>query len=217
MLFSKKNIIIAVVLTAQVAGGVYFALKYMQQKKTIDSLKVALSKKRSKPIEINMSELLKKSRIFGSTNASKTLVLFNSFSCFYCKKMSESIAELIKKYPRKFRFALLHFNRNDNDLLPAQALECATEQGKFWPMFQELFSTNDNNDWEKSGQAINIKVDQLASCISSGKYREKTMNNTKLGQTLGVRATPSYVINDRLYVGYKTAKQLAALMTLDKH
>lgn len=156
-----------------------------------------------KKVSVNMDELTKNSSFLGKKEAPVTLVEFNSFSCGYCKKARDPLMKLAKKYPDKLRIVYKHFNRGGIDYNTSQAVECAGEQGKFWEMYNTIFDKGSRGDMTRYAGDIGLDTGKFSQCISSGKYKEKTMKDTMDGRKLGVRGTPSFLLNDMLIPGYK--------------
>jgi len=44
-------------------------------------------------------------------------------------------------------------------------------------------------------------MDAFSSCFDSGKYRELVNSQTQFSQSIGVRSTPSFLINGKPVIG----------------
>ena len=156
-----------------------------------------------KKLNVNLDELTKDSYFMGKKGAKATLVLFNSFSCGFCARAKEPIMKLAEKFPNDLRIVYKHFNRGGMDDLPAQAAECAGEQGKFWEMYNEIFNKGVRGDPRAYAKELGLNTKKFNECVSSGKYKTKTEKDTNDGAMLGVRGTPSFILNDKLIQGFR--------------
>lgn len=100
----------------------------------------------------------------------------------------------------------------------AEASECAADQEAFWEYHDLLF---DNQAGENGGAfsmdnlkrfAGELGLDTAAfnECLESGKYTSIVDTETSTAQSLGVRSTPSFLINGKPVVGaqgYEVFKQ----------
>ncbi|MCU0822038.1 MAG: DsbA family protein [Spirochaetes bacterium] len=156
-----------------------------------------------KKININLDELTGDAYFMGKKDAKATLVLFNSFSCGYCARVREPLMKLAEKFPDDLRIVYKHFNRGDMDELPAQAVECAGEQGKFWEMYNRIFDKGVRVDPKAYAKELGLNSGKFNDCVSTGRYKSKAEKDTNDGAVLGVRGTPSFILNDKLIPGYR--------------
>jgi len=108
-------------------------------------------------------------------------------------------------------------NGHGNGEVGMRALYCANEQGKFWDMHKFLYSAdgytlqNDTvkNDMTKIDTAIaamkgkvgSINLDQIKSCINSGKYDSRLTEDQAKGTEFGVSGTPGFFVNETNFAG----------------
>jgi protein-disulfide isomerase len=165
---------------------------------------------------VDMGPILEGATYTGALNPKVNIVIFNSFTCGYCRKSSPVLNQVLKKYPDKVRLVYRHFIRNEVDLAAANAAECAGEQNKFWQMHDQIFgdSTNEFN-YKLYAQNIGINVDQFNKCQASNKYTNKARADSEMGQQLGVQGTPTFVINGEVLVGYRPFEAFDALVKKD--
>ena len=90
-----------------------------------------------------------------------------------------------------------------------QASECAADQDAFWQYHDRLF---DSQSGENQGAfnkknlkrfAAELRLDTKAfdECLDSGKYTSIVQNETQAAQAMGVRSTPTFLINGKPVVG----------------
>lgn len=91
----------------------------------------------------------------------------------------------------------------------AEAGECAAEQGKFWEYHDILY---ENQAGENQGAFNKGNLKRLAAqadldtqafndCLDSGKYAEIVQTETETARSLGVRSTPTFLVNGQPIVG----------------
>ncbi len=164
-------------------------------------------------------------RILGSPSATVWLIEASDFQCPYCKEWHDaSFATILKKYvdTGKVRFAFL------NDPLPmhehaaqaAEAAMCASAQGRFWPMHQSLFATQDA--WAAQANpaayfdalAVKAGVDAAAwrTCVATHATRPMIEADQARLRASGVQSTPTFFVNGERIVGAAPAATIAAAL-----
>jgi len=152
----------------------------------------------------------------GAEKAELVITEFTDYQCFQCKKMHFFLRQIVAKYPDKIRLIHRHYpmDHKFNPIVKepfhvgsgAMALLAvyATGRDKFWEMNDILF----NVDRRKG--TINIK--ELAEKVgldyrglSSSIYDRNTLYKLQIdileGIKLRITGTPSYVMNDKVYMG----------------
>ena len=90
-----------------------------------------------------------------------------------------------------------------------EASECAAEQEAFWEYHDYLF---DNHGGENRGafSKDNLKrfADELGldsevfnECLDSGRHSQIVQQETATGQQIGIRSTPSFLVNGQPVIG----------------
>ena len=97
-------------------------------------------------------------------------------------------------------------------LLAAHVANCAGDQGAYWPMHDQLFGGTSARSWGSGdatdfgtflGYAAGLQLDtqQLDQCVRANKYADQIEADFREAAALGVRSTPSFVVNGQLLVG----------------
>lgn len=93
--------------------------------------------------------------------------------------------------------------------LAAHAAACADDQGRFWEMKSEIYRRH--SDWNLQGTggaydvfggiAASLGLDRTAweACMESGRHASRIQASLEEGQRLGVRGTPTFLIEGSLY------------------
>ncbi len=141
----------------------------------------------------------------GNPQAKLVLVEFSDFQCPHCREEYSQINYTVSKYKDKILFIYRNYPVIDeNSTVVAQASLCAGDQGKFWQMYDNLFSSPiDDASIDGLTQRVKnlgINTDQFNQCLTSAKYKNQVDEDTTDGASLGVEGTPTFFLN-----GYKVA------------
>jgi protein-disulfide isomerase len=161
-----------------------------------------------------MSFLVGQVRHFeGDENAPVTIIEFSDFQCPFCGKFeAETFSQIVKNYVEtgKVRVGYWHFAfLGQESFDAAEASECASDQNAFWEYHDLLFKSQSGENKgtfakDKLKQfAANLKLDTQAfnNCLDTGKYTQLVQDLTGTAQSIGVRSTPSFVVNGRAIIG----------------
>jgi protein-disulfide isomerase len=107
--------------------------------------------------------------------------------------------------------------------MPAHnAAACADEQGKFWPMHDRIFQSQD--EWngqatdspkaffERYAREVGLDMGRWEACYDAKKYEGRINANLADGLRRGVNSTPSFVIGNKLYPGSMSYDELKAIV-----
>lgn len=90
-------------------------------------------------------------------------------------------------------------------LCAAMASECAAEQGRFAAFHQQLFEQQDSigiKSFEEFGRAARVQdLESFQTCLEEERYTNNVRANIREGERIGIRATPSLIIDGELYEG----------------
>ena len=145
----------------------------------------------------------------GEEDAPIEMIIFDDFQCPFCARFEQqAFIDIKKDYidTGKVKFIYMHLPLGFHSLAgpAAEATECAYEQGKFWELHDKIFanqgSLNEDN-LKKWAEEIELDMDKFNSCYDDGKYKERVNEEMTLGQSIGIRGTPSFLINGKLAVG----------------
>jgi protein-disulfide isomerase len=139
----------------------------------------------------------------GDPNAPITLVEFGDFNCGYCGKWTnETLPRLREKYidTGKVRMAFIHFPILGADsMTAAQGAECAAQQDKFWDFHNVLYASQGIGftpaNLTKLATDLGLDKASFESCLANFKDQPAIDNDIRLGQVMGVRGTPAFLVN----------------------
>jgi protein-disulfide isomerase len=193
-----STILIAVILLIDVANLAY--AKHQQQFQNATQL----IQKLSTPVTPNASAL-------GSSDAPVTLIEFGDYQCAACHKFHADtkdliLTNLVKTGKVKFLFRdfpILDLPRDNASTLASEASYCAADQGKYWQYHDKLYNgwQGENTGWITKANltqfaiSIGIKnIKKFSQCLDSGKYAAIVADNFNLARSIGLAATPSFVL-----------------------
>jgi protein-disulfide isomerase len=207
--FKKKALILGIVLAVVIIGGSAIAFLPMPQNNSTNPTNKNselndIFKKLTQPVIQNASAL-------GSDTANITIVEFGDYKCQYCARFHrETKSQLIDNFvdTGQVKFMFKDFVVNDKPLdkqstLAARASYCAADQGKYWQYHDEVYDNSKGEDvgWvtkEILNQfAQNVRVPDLmkfSECVDSQKYNDVVAQNNALARSLGVSATPTFLV-----------------------
>ncbi|MEJ1342725.1 MAG: thioredoxin domain-containing protein [Candidatus Sedimenticola sp. (ex Thyasira tokunagai)] len=155
-------------------------------------------------VEIRGSQELSK----GPSDAKITIVEFSDFECPFCSKVQGTLGEVLKAYPEDVRLVYRHFplSFHRNALTASEATMCAQDQGKFWPMHDEIFSDQKNiavDDLKKHAETIGLEMTEFNNCLDQRTHKEYVTADVNEASRIGVSATPTFYVNGvKLEGGY---------------
>lgn len=116
------------------------------------------------------------------------------------------LGQLLQEFKGKVRVAHKDFPlpSHKGAVPAAEAARCAGAQGVFWEYHDLLYlSVPDFSRDDLVGYAgrLNIDKDTFAACFDSRKFRKEVEFDVAEGRGIGLRGTPTFVVNGTLLVG----------------
>lgn len=143
----------------------------------------------------------------GREDAPVTIIEFSDYQCPFCRKYhADTFAELKKNYidTGKVRYITRDFplSFHANAQSAALAAHCAADQNNFWEMRDLLLGTSadlSSDSITKYAEQLHLDMNGFRACQSAEKYAGDIQKDLAAASSLGVNATPTFVIG-------KTAK-----------
>jgi protein-disulfide isomerase len=151
----------------------------------------------------------------GPAAAPVTIVEWSDYECPYCKRAQEVLHRLLGEFPDTVRLVFKDFPlRSHPQALPAAlAARCAGAQGRYWEYHDLLFVAQPDFARDQLlGYARRLGLDAGAftDCLDSGRFREAVLADQREGRAAGVRATPTFFINQRKVEGVLPLEEFRA-------
>jgi protein-disulfide isomerase len=156
----------------------------------------------------------------GRADAPVTVVVFSDFQCPYCRSAGPSVRRLLDAYKDDVRLVAQEFPLSTHPDAPkaAEAALCAGEQGRYWAMYDALFSSPDAlkpDDLKRHAASIGLDAGAFAACLDSGRMAAAVASSQKLGERLGVEGTPAFFINGRPLKGGQPFERLKEIVDFE--
>ncbi|MFA6394306.1 MAG: DsbA family protein [Patescibacteria group bacterium] len=156
----------------------------------------------------NLPEINAGDHVWGDLQNPVKMIIYSDFECPFCSKFSKTMDQVKSDYGGKIVIAFRHrpLPFHSAALPAASASECAAEQDKFWEMHDKLFEDSGENnlsseEFKKDAGEIGLNMEQFNQCLSSEKYKDKILNQSKAGEPAGARGTPTFFVNSEIYPG----------------
>jgi len=148
----------------------------------------------------------------GAKDAQVTVVEYSDFQCPFCKRGKDMLPDILKEYDGKVKvsFKQLPLQNHDWAMKAAIASLCAYEQGndKFWAFHDEVFDNQNKIKLANADEAfavyakkIGLNTKEFDKCVKSPEIAAKVQEEMKEAQSIGVRSTPTFVIEGMIVPG----------------
>ncbi len=163
----------------------------------------------------SVAKALLAARTRGSATAPITVYEMSDFQCPFCRRFAiETYPALEERYVKtgkvRWVFVNLPLTSIHRNAAPAAELAmCAAAQGKFWPLHDALFRTQQT--WaplKEPGQFFLSLADSaglakgpLRECAASGEMRDEVAHDANGASRAGAQSTPTFYIEGGLLPG----------------
>lgn len=149
----------------------------------------------------------------GDPHSPVTIIEFADFQCPYCGRFfAQTEPQINEQYIQsgKVRLGYFHFAfLGPESNWAAEASECASDQDKFWEYHDKLYSSQsgenqgafNKDNLKKFAQELGLDTSAFNECLDSGKYTQLIQDESSMASSIGVRSTPTFLINGRAIIG----------------
>lgn len=152
----------------------------------------------------------------GDPNAKVNIVEFGDYQCPACGAaypIVEQVLALYKNNPQvNFVFRNFPLPQHQYALMAAESAEAAGAQGKYWEMYNLLYTNQDT--WANSADPLSIfvtyatqlKLDavRFKTEVSANKYSDIIAQDQQDGLSFGINSTPTFYINGIQEIGIQS-------------
>jgi len=155
------------------------------------------------------------SRAKGDPQARVKIIEYVDFQCPACAYGLKFLKTFFEQHPSDLYIQVRYFpltNMHRHAMISALYSECAARQGKFWALDDQMIPQQ--SQWEQlispepvfqaMASQVGMDTDQLNACLASDDARKVINDEKTVGQSLGIRSTPTYFINGTMVVGVKS-------------
>ena len=142
----------------------------------------------------------------GPADAKVTLVEITDFQCPFCGRAFPTVTALEQKYGKDLRVVVkmnpLPFH--PNAMPAAKAALAAQKQGKFFPMYDLLFTNQQQlspENYDKWAQQIGLDMTKFHADMNDPGIQARITTEQGLAAKVGMGGTPAFVINGKKLSG----------------
>lgn len=142
----------------------------------------------------------------GAPDAQVTIITFIDFECPFCRRAYATFEQVREKYGPIVRIVFKHYPLeviHPSSGTAAVAAQCAHEQNAFWSYYQQVFENQQLTDGALTSYAstLGLSMNRFTACREQGVAKRTVEQDLTDGVKIGVRGTPTYIINGTLYEG----------------
>ena len=147
-------------------------------------------------------------RLSTASDGKVTLVEFLDFECESCRAFFPIIEELRTTYAGKVTFVARYFPLpgHFNAERAARAVEAAAQQGKYEPMYKQMFQTQAewgekqvpaDNVFRGFASGLGLDMTKWEKAYTAPGTLDRIKKDVADGEALGVQGTPSFFLNGK--------------------
>jgi len=162
--------------------------------------------------------------VLGDSAAPVEVVEFIDMGCKECRIFSEeTFPEVRRRYIESGRIrwrVIPYVSGQPNGREAAVAVECAADQGAFWPMHDMLFEHQ--QDWflkmrpqrqfGRYAESLELDEERFGECWDEKSPASRIERHDRVASRAGVRATPTFFIQGRMVLGALPLPQFRQLL-----
>lgn len=145
--------------------------------------------------------------MYGELDAPVTIDEYLDYQCPFCRMASEQILPVIEQQYVETGVAKVVFHPiaiiGEESVQAAAGAECAAEQGAFLTYHDALFANQGGENvgafsdarLKEIAAAAGLDADAFGSCLDAGTYSSTVGDNTRAAADMGVRGTPTFLVN----------------------
>lgn len=143
----------------------------------------------------------------GPTPAKVVVVVYSDFQCPVCRRITDATYQIAEEWPGEVRveFRQLALVSHRDAAPAAVAALAAHRQGRFWEMHDLLFANQaalDQASLEGYAQRLGLDLERFRKDVADPALRARIEEESALAGRLGARATPAFLVNGKLGVGW---------------
>ncbi len=113
---------------------------------------------------------------------------------------------MLKEYSTRVRliFKDLPLPSHDRARPAHEAARCAGALGRYWPYHDKLFANQpsfERADLLRYAAEVGLPGDKFTACLDARRFAPQVEADVEQARALGVRGTPTFIVNGRLVAG----------------
>lgn len=140
----------------------------------------------------------------GNPKAEITIIEFAEFKCTYCVALSPILKQLVAESNGTVQLLFKHFpiKSHQGSVTASIAAQAAHRQGKFWEMYDLLFTDFNRqslNDLMQYAQGLGLDIPRFKADMEDPKLVALIEKDKMEGVMAGVKGTPTLFINGKMF------------------
>ncbi|MFH1232686.1 MAG: thioredoxin domain-containing protein [Patescibacteria group bacterium] len=214
----KKTFIISLIVICLILASSFILINKKKTKSVINNIVSEEVKKNQEQIEqltddnnyqIKPIRLIDETdHLWGEKTAPVQMIIYSDFEDPFCANFYGTLKQIKTEFGDKVVVAYRHYllDSHQNALIASEISECASEQGKFWEMYNKLFANNKTGLMGIDQFNINVKelgLDKVkfAKCLETEQFKTKILKQMSEGKEAGITGVPALFINNKIYPG----------------
>ncbi len=160
----------------------------------------------------------------GPVDAVVTILEFGDYECSACRVQEAHLEVIRRRYPNDVNLVYRHWPLpyHDRAYVATRAAECAGAQGQFWPFHRLLYA---RDHWleapvdevqepfmELAEEARIEDLEGFRTCLDDPTPVSAIEDDIAAAEQLGAIATPTLIINGRMFTGFQDSMSLDSLI-----
>lgn len=162
----------------------------------------------SAPTDENGKAVQASNHVKGEGKKNVVLTEYGDFECPACGQYYPIVEQVVEKYKEDITFQFRNFplrQIHPNAVLAHRYAEAASNQGKFWEMYNLLYqnqstwsnSSNAGGTFRSLAESLNLDMGKLDTDVKGEATNAVINADVAEGQKLGVSSTPTFFINGK--------------------
>ena len=150
----------------------------------------------------------------GNINSKLIIVEFVDYNCGYCKKALSTISKLIKNFDDIQIVFIDYPILSESSEIAARASLAANEQNAYFEYHSILLNNTKsiNEDFlYKIAKKLSLDIEKFKKDMSSEKIKNNIIKNIDFANSLKIRGTPTFIIDEQILPGaydYEKLKEI---------
>ena len=157
--------------------------------------------------------------VLGAADAPITIVEFSDFECPFCARFAQQTAPALRRqYGERIRWIFVNYplkSIHPNAYEAALAGECATEQDRFWPFYDAMFSGShdiDADGYVEAAGAAGVDMERFRTCYRNADHADEVALDIKEGEKFYILGTPTFYVNGKRMEGAQPPEAFATVI-----
>ncbi len=153
--------------------------------------------------------------VYGNPKGDITIVEYFDYNCGWCKRALSQVIETVKSDPN-VRVVMKEYPvfGGPPSIAAAKAAMASIKQNKYWEFHVALMrqqQVTEDTIWKVAKQ-VGLDVKKLKADMQNPEYEKYLRETIAIGQEMGIRGTPGFLIDSRLSPGFLNTQQIKQML-----